>query len=347
MATHTIIDPNGSTHIIDTGLVAASSGATLTRPTAIPASPPDEWFLPPNGHTAAYDVQIEDDGRVHGYPAATWDTCHLSFDQCVTPPRSATDYSYFKVGQTRTASGARIKTGPLTLKGGHADRGLSAAQAQAFYDDTDSAFADVAIGEDEFGIWIAGALRPDTTPGALRAAMGSGFSGDWRWVGEGYELIALSAVNTPGFRRRVDLHEGDGVTASLIIDMPSHDESEEVIVSTTTTRSEFVPVSDEVDAGEVDAMLASVVNRIAASIGRTPEQRQANQADETARQIRRLIASGERPERRKEGSDRRVADRRVSAAADPRKKRANRQRVAKTIHNDRRVPEGGHKAKRL
>jgi hypothetical protein len=261
--THTITEPPAHYHSI----VAAT--ATMTAPT-IPATPPDEWFTLPGGHTAAYDVKIEDDGRVHGYPAATWDTCHLSFDECITPPRSATDYAYFKVGSTRTASGARIKTGPLTLKGGHADRGLSASKAMAFYDDTDSAFADVAIGEDEHGIWIAGALRPNLGPDAIRAAMGSGFSGDWRWVGDGYELIALSAVNTPGFRRRVDLHEGDGVTASIIIDMPLHDDSDEVILTTTTTET-VTPMVIE----DADAVLASAVNRIAASIGRSPEQRVA------------------------------------------------------------------------
>lgn len=232
--------------------VEFKSASNITAATAtIPDAPPSDWYALPGGHVDAYDVTIDDDGRVHGYPAATWDTCHLSFpDECVTPPRSQTDYAYFKVGNVVTADGARIATGPLTLKGGHADGNLSAAKAMAYYDDTQSAFADVAIGEDEHGIWIAGALRSTCTPDTIRAAMASGFSGDWRWIGDGYELIALSAVNTPGFRRQINLHENEGMVASMILDMP---------------RSELVE--------DNDAVLVSAVQRIAASIGRTPEQR--------------------------------------------------------------------------
>lgn len=238
--------------------------------TTVPVAPPSEWYQLPGGHTDAYDVMIEDDGRVHGYPAATWDSCHLSFpDECVTPPRSQTDYAYFKVGNVMTADGKRVPTGPLTLKGGHADGTLSPAKAMAFYDDTRSAFADVAIGEDEHGIWVAGALRPDTQPAAIRAAMASGFSGDWRWIGDGYELIALSAVNTPGFRRRIDLTEQNGLVASMILDMPKDDPGDEVIIATTTTTETVI----EATVADADAVLASAVRRIAASIGRTPEQR--------------------------------------------------------------------------
>lgn len=220
---------------------------------AAPVAPPRDWFELPGGHTAAYDVVIEDDGRVHGYPAATWDTCHMSFpDECVTPPRSVTDYAYFRCGSVRCDDGSRVRTGPLTLRGGHADRSWSAQQAMAHYDDTDSAFADVNIGEDEHGIWIAGALRPGASVEDVRTAMASGFSGDWRAVGGSHELIALSAVNTRGFVNHASLYESEGLVASMILDMARSD-------------------SDEV--ADADAVLASAVRRIAASIGRTPEQR--------------------------------------------------------------------------
>jgi len=244
--------------IMVNGVEFASTVSLVAAGVTVPVAPPSDWYTLPGGHTDAYDVLVEDDGRVHGYPAATWDACHLSFpDTCITPPRSQTDYAYFKVGNVVTADGSRVRTGPLTLRGGHADGNLSVSKAMAFYDDTRSAFADVAIGEDEFGLWIAGALRPDATPEAIRAAMGSGFSGDWRWIGDGYELIALSAVNTPGFRRKINLTEQAGMVASMILDMPRGDTSD----GTT------VIVED------ADAVLASAVLRIAASIGRTPEQR--------------------------------------------------------------------------
>lgn len=250
------------------GISYYAVGAGVTAAVAAPVEPPSDWYVLPGGHTDAYDVVIEDDGRVHGYPAATWDACHLSFpDQCVTPPRSNTDYAYFKVGNVRTASGERIATGPLTLKGGHADGSLSAAKAMAFYDDTRSAFADVAIGEDEFGMWVAGGLRPDASPEAIRAAMASGFSGDWRWIGDGFELIALSAVNTPGFRRRVNINERNGMVASMVLDMPRNDPGDEVVVTTTTVIEATEMVVDN------DAVLVSAALRIAKSIGRAPEQR--------------------------------------------------------------------------
>ena len=246
----------------------AFGGATITdlaapepvqSPVAVtaavaPVAPPAEWFRLPGGHGDAYDVVLDDDGRIHGYPAATWSSCHISFpDECITPPRSESDYAYFKVGAVRCNDGSRVKTGPLTLRGGHADRTWSASKAMAFYDDTDSAFADVNIGEDEHGIWIAGALRPEVTANEVRRAMGSGFSGDWRSIGGRHELIALSAVNTPGFRHHASLYEHEGLVASMILDMPSGQSSS------------FV--------ADADALAASAALRIAASIGRTPEQR--------------------------------------------------------------------------
>jgi hypothetical protein len=264
----TNISTNGNSITLTPNTTWTLAGSSVVAGAAVPVEPPPEWFTPLTADAGAYDVVIEDDGRVHGYPAATWDTCHLSFDECLTPPRSATDYAYFKVGAIRAAGGERVKTGPLTLKGGHADRTLSAAKAMAYYDDTDSAFADVAIGENELGIWVAGALRPTASPEAIRAAMASGFSGDWRWIGDSYELIALSAVNTPGFRRKVDSYERDGIAASMIVDMPRGDSDEAVIVTTTTE----VEVTGVVDS---DAVVASMAHRIAASIGRTPEQRVA------------------------------------------------------------------------
>jgi hypothetical protein len=250
------ITTNPSTMSGTLTVAAVGKAAALTAATAVPVAPPDEWFTLPD-HGDPYDVVIEDDGRVHGYPAATWDACHLSFpDECVNPPRSNSDYAYFKVGSVRTASGARVRTGPLTLRGGHADRTLSASRAMAFYDDTNSAFADVNIGENEHGMWIAGALRPEISPEQVRAAMGSGFSGDWRGFGEDLELIALSAVNTPGFRHNVAKY-ADALAASVIIDLPNAHAIAEV--------AECDP--------EHDAILASAVQRIAQTIGRSTDQR--------------------------------------------------------------------------
>jgi len=246
-----------------TGTVVAAAASP-----AVPVAPPDEWFIGPDEGQPPYDVIIEDDGRIHGYPAATWDACHLSYpDECVNPPRSETDYAYFKVGTVRTASGARVRTGPLTLKGGHADRTLSASRAMAFYDDTRSAFADVNIGENAHGMWIAGALRPDITPNDVRTASASGYSGDWRGFGDSLELIALSAVNTPGFRHNVARYQ-DALAASVIIDLPN--------------AHAVASIADEPNP-EQEALMASAVQRIAMSIGRSTDQRIASLRERVGR----------------------------------------------------------------
>jgi hypothetical protein len=93
--------------------------------------------------------------------------------------------------------------------------------------------------------------------------MSSGFSGDWReWQGN-LELIAFSAVNTPGFRRKAalteepmpiaasgsDSHFGPG---RMVIDMPNSEE--------------------EAVTEDHDMVLASAAERVARSIGRSPAQ---------------------------------------------------------------------------
>ena len=241
----------------------------------IPAFPPDEWFA--SLHDAEpYDVVVEPNGRIHGFPAASWNDCHLSYPECVTPPRSMTDYTLFKVGQVTTASGAVIRTGPITLRGGHASEGASRDQAMKFYDDTDSAVADVAIGDGQYGIWINGSIRPDTTVADVRRAMSSGFSGDWReWQGN-LELIAFSAVNTPGFRRKAALYERPlPIAASAdtsgwgslcaAIDMPR---------SVAYAGVVGAPMTED-----ADAVLASAADRIAFSIGRNRLQLAASVHD--------------------------------------------------------------------
>lgn len=68
------------------------------------------------------------------------------------------------------------------------------------YDDTRSAVADVTAGEDAYGIWVAGALRPGLAPEQIRAFRASNPSGDWRPVdGNRLELVAVCMVNVPGF----------------------------------------------------------------------------------------------------------------------------------------------------
>lgn len=161
-------------------------------------APPLEWFDAPElGELTA--LTVDDDGRVYGH-AAAWGTCHIGIpDVCTTAPHSLTNYSYYHLKEIQTDDGATVNVGTITLDTGHAAQSLGRAAAAAHYDDTGTAVADVVCGEDEFGIWVAGALRPDADVVAVRKLRGAALSGDWRNVNGNLELVALLAVNVPGF----------------------------------------------------------------------------------------------------------------------------------------------------
>lgn len=176
---------------------------------AIPVAPPRAWFQYDAALFASYRAQvasdefgtarISDDGEVYGY-VAPWGVCHTGYHgECVTTPRSASGYAHFLTGYVVCDDGTEVATGPLTLGAGHADLSLSYAGTVDHYDNVCSAFADITCGEDEFGVWFHGALRPNVSPDMIRVARGSALSGDWRPVGNSLEMVAALAVNSPGF----------------------------------------------------------------------------------------------------------------------------------------------------
>jgi hypothetical protein len=223
----------------------ASGSITAAATLAVaPLVPPAVWFTNPR-FAAPSPIRVHDDGRVTGH-VAVWGSCHIGFsEQCVTPPSSATSYAHFLTGEVLCEDGSRHPVGQVTLGTGHAPLNANAARAAIHYDHTGSAVADVTAGEDEHGIWISGALRPGVAPEQVRTLMASDVSGDWRRVGAGLELVAVLAVNVPGFGK-VRVGMNDGLIASLVASTP-------------------VP----------DVDLSRLRTRIAASIGRTPEQRRA------------------------------------------------------------------------
>lgn len=162
-----------------------------------PVAPPDEWFSDPklSGPTP---LITDENGRVYGH-IATFDVAHIGMPGKVHAPRSRSDYAFFRTGEVVTASGAHVPVGQLTLAGGHAPLHADAGQAVSHYDNTASAVADIAVGEDRFGIWAAGALRPEVTPEQVRALRASAPSGDWRPINGNLELVAICQVNVPGF----------------------------------------------------------------------------------------------------------------------------------------------------
>jgi len=171
-----------------TGTLVAAGG---------PMYPPKEWFQNPTLH-APTPWTVQKDGRVFGH-LALWTTCHTTFpDRCITPPRER-DYPYFQKRELETAEGDMIGIGTITMGTGHAPLRLGAVPAAEHYDDTGTAVVDVAVGEDRWGIWVAGALRPGVTDLKLRELRAASLSGDWRRIGGQLRLVAVLAVNVPGF----------------------------------------------------------------------------------------------------------------------------------------------------
>lgn len=174
--------------MFDTSAIAAS---------AAPVVPPKHWFSEPKLNTKT-PITVDDEGRVFGH-IALWDSNHIGLPRATRPPRSTSNYAYFKTGVLRVDDGTDIHVGQLTLAGGHASIYASAQQAVKHYDDTSSAVADVTVGEDEYGIWVAGALRPSVSPEQVRVLRASAPSGDWRPINGRLELVAICQVNVPGF----------------------------------------------------------------------------------------------------------------------------------------------------
>jgi len=181
------MDALAAESIVASGAIAAS----------IPVVPPAGWFTDPKLDKPT-PLTVDDAGRVFGHIAA-WHVDHIGMTAGTKPPRSKSKYAYFHTGVVRADDGKDYAVGQLTLAGGHAPLEASARDAVKHYDDTASAIADVHAGEDSYGIWVAGALRPGTTPEQVRALRASAPSGDWRPIRGSLELVAVCQVNVPGF----------------------------------------------------------------------------------------------------------------------------------------------------
>jgi hypothetical protein len=177
---------------------AGTPGFTLATTAEAPVLPAS-WFLDPElpGPTP---LTVTEEGRVFGH-LATWGTCHISpqyGNECVTPPSSPSNYAYYRTGAVLTDQG-QMPVGSITMHTGHAGETASARVAMAHYDNTGAVVADVASGDDDHGIWVAGAMRRDVTADDVVALRAAALSGDWRKIGGQYELVAALAVNVPGF----------------------------------------------------------------------------------------------------------------------------------------------------
>jgi hypothetical protein len=235
---------------------------------------PSEWFKDPE-FAGPTPLTVTDEGEVYGH-IAQWGQCHIGLNgKCTTAPPSASDYDWFAMGEIETTDGP-VRVGQLTVDLPHADAKAPARIAMAHYDDSRAVWADVAVGEDDYGIWFHGMVRPGTSDERLYAVKANGqVSGDWRWneATQTQELVAALVVNVPGFptpRPKVGLVAGAqtslvaaGIVAKFAIDEPEEDNGVKTLAAA---------IADELEARERrTAQMAELRARYTAP-GALPEQ---------------------------------------------------------------------------
>lgn len=199
--------------------LAFLGAATLTTPSdaqlreivhgdeAFPLHPPGRFFEKPewlqHGQKLTLVASGADAGRVAGY-VAPWGQCLLGGygGQCVRAPRSPTGYAAAMQGETLTAEGAIVRT--ANVGGGINHAPITDAFGQRIVDhyaNTASQTMRVVYGEDDYGIWLAGAVWPDLTDRQAAMIRASAVSGDWRWRPElqAYDLAGVQLVSVPGY----------------------------------------------------------------------------------------------------------------------------------------------------
>lgn len=293
-----------------------AAACLLTAECGGPALPPAEWFQDPQlaGPTP---LTVTPEGRVFGH-IALWDTPHRGFlhyqwSERIFAPRSASAYRQFLTRPLPVACCAdagcgherqTVMTGCLTFGTLHADKRLSAASAQAFYENSGMQGADVVAGEDAYGPWVAGSLRPGMDDTRVREVLGARPSGDWRWIGGHLELVAVLGVNNEGFPVLASAHVEDGEVRTLIAGWGQAVEPDEALVASIAqlppgplgrSRAQRRGMQAELHlnsaavARELERLLSPRLDRMEADLATL----RPLVASELEREVRRLIGEGE------------------------------------------------------
>jgi hypothetical protein len=275
-------------------IVITASGAPLVWPD----NPPAEWFTmsvptvgdnrlvrQPDGKYAV-PMTVLDNGQFFGH-ACYWGQEHTGFPgQKVKPPRSAT-YAHYMTGERVVQTGEnedgtpildRIAVGKITMGTGHPGvHGVNAAVAKAHYDGGYGAVqvADVRAIEDDFGIWLCGALCApwsEQNPGGPTAAqvqqfMSLDLSPDWRKVAGQLHMIAVLSVPVGGFPVARESLVASGLSAMSEQDAAgvarAAYEGEEIVAMVAAGRVHRMPLGQRVVALEhlVDELHADLTVR--------------------------------------------------------------------------------------
>ena len=144
------------------------------------------------------DLTVDDDGRVYGHLAA-WTSCHIGIPGCTTPPVGQNNYDSFHQGSGVRTERGKVKVGRITIGTGHARDGLTPRQTMAHYDNTGAAVAVVRCRDGKYGPWLSGHIIPGVADEKVEQLSRSAVSGDWRGPEHALALVAVLAVNVPGF----------------------------------------------------------------------------------------------------------------------------------------------------
>jgi hypothetical protein len=184
--------------------VLTASSYTIT----IPDLPPADWFEEPKEAPEIGAITVTEDGRFFGYLAPK-KVAHRGFrDKRVTVPTGNVDYGIWMNRATLVDDGrggyTKIATGPITMDCGHAPAtsAVTGPARREHYDNACSVVATARVGENRFGVWIAGALIPGVNGEQVARMMACQLSGDWgphREKPGKRELAAALLVPVPGF----------------------------------------------------------------------------------------------------------------------------------------------------
>jgi hypothetical protein len=187
--------------------------------------PPREWFEDPKLNQLV-PIMVRDDGRIYGH-AAQWGECHLGFgSECVTAPRED-GHPYFMTGEVICADGSHVAVGQVFTRGAHAPLGMGPSSAINHYEHTGYVVADITVGNDRHGIWVAGAVRSDALATRVNELRASGqVSPDWRRIGGQLRMVGMLVVNISGYqvprpRARMFAGEVQALVAAGIVQVGS------------------------------------------------------------------------------------------------------------------------------
>lgn len=188
----------------ESGNVSTKTREAATMTAAVEAAtrrPPISWFTDPQleGETP---ITVDNGGHVYGH-IAVWSRSHIGYGgRPIYAQPSKTDYAMFNTGAVRCVDEdgtTRIAAvGHLTVDAPHADLHLNAVAAGLHYAHSAYAWADVAAGDDRYGVWVNGIVKLGVPEEKIDFALAHPPSGDWRPIDGHLELVAALCVNTPG-----------------------------------------------------------------------------------------------------------------------------------------------------